>query len=124
MRKLINGFTLLEVLVALAILATALTAILRTTAQYIDNTAYLRDKTLAHWVAMNVFTELQIANQWLDIGEHKGHASMGGMEWYWRIKVSETPDPELRQMNIQVYKQADDNTPIDILVGFLGGSHL
>jgi len=119
MKKLINGFTLLEVLVALAILATALTAILRTSAQYIDNTTYLRDKTLAHWVAMNVFTELQIANQWLDIGEHKGHTPMGEQEWYWTIKVSETPDPELRQINIQVHKQVDDNAPIEILVGFL-----
>lgn len=120
MKKLIIGFTLLEVLVALAILAIALTAILRTTAQHIDNAIYLREKTIAHWVAMNVFTELQVTNQWLAMGESSGKTAMAKQEWYWKIRVSATPDPELRRIEIQVKKQADDKEAIEILVGFLG----
>ena len=54
-----RGFTLLEVLVALAVVAIALGAGIKAAGSNIDNAAYLRDRTLAHWVAMNKLAEME-----------------------------------------------------------------
>ncbi len=67
-----NGFTLLEVLIALAVLAIALAAVLKTTQQQIENIGYLRDQTIAHWVASNVLHEIQLREQWLPVGKTQG----------------------------------------------------
>ncbi|MEK8016377.1 MAG: type II secretion system minor pseudopilin GspI [Candidatus Parabeggiatoa sp.] len=115
-----QGFTLLEVLVALAILAIALSAAIKTTTENAENARYLRDKTLAHWVAMNALTQIQVWGEWPAVGKKEGTAMMAEREWYWIIKVSETADDELRRLDIEVYFVRRDKTPITTLVGFVG----
>ena len=66
MTRTSNGFTLVEVLVALAVLAIALPALLFTIAGQISSLDYMREKSLAHWVAMNKMTELRLQNDYLD----------------------------------------------------------
>jgi len=82
-----------------------------------ENTRYLRDKSIAHWVAMNVLTEIQVREKWLT---RKGVAIMAEREWYWLLKISETIDDELRRLEVQVYYHFKDEEPIAILVGFVG----
>jgi general secretion pathway protein I len=114
-----QGFTLLEVLVALAILAVALAAAIKVSTENAENAGYLRDKTLAHWVAMNVLTEIQVRGDWLDVGKKEGSAMMADREWYWIVKVSETVDDELRRLDVQVYSH-EDEAAVAVLVGFVG----
>ena len=84
------AFTLLEVLVALAILAVALSAAIQTSTINAENARYLRDKTLAHWVAVNVVTEMRVRREWPNIGKKTGTAMMANREWFWVLQISET----------------------------------
>ena len=113
------GFSLVEVLVALTVLAIALAAITKTASNNAGNTAYLRDKTFADWVAMNKVTELYALNQWPSIGESTGDSPMGGHEWAWTMKVSDTPDEDIRRVEVEVRRDEDDANAIVIRVAFL-----
>jgi general secretion pathway protein I len=115
-----RGFTLLEILVALAVLSTALAALLGSVSASLDNSAYLRDKTFAHWVAMNTLAELRLHNPWPDLGQREASTRMGGREWFSRIHVEASPDPDLRRVQIAVYRQRDAAEPLHILSAFSG----
>ncbi len=86
-----RGFTLLEVLIALAIVAMSAGALLGTITSSASNISYLKDKTLAEWVALNRLTEIRIAQQMPDKGKRTGNAEMGGMRWQWEQEVTEMP---------------------------------
>jgi general secretion pathway protein I len=86
-----SGFTLLEVLIALAIVALAVGALLGTVTSSASNIIYLKDKTLAEWVALNRLTELHIAQQMPDKGRRVGNTDMAGMRWQWEEEVIELP---------------------------------
>jgi general secretion pathway protein I len=86
-----RGFTLLEVLIALAIVALAVGALLGTVTSSASNVIYLKDKTLAEWVALNRLTEIRIAQQMPDKGRRTGNTDMAGMRWQWEEEVIELP---------------------------------
>ena len=86
-----RGFTLLEVLIALAIVALAVGALLGTVTSSASNVIYLKDKTLAEWVALNRLTEMRIAQQMPDKGRRTGKIDMAGMRWQWETEVIELP---------------------------------
>jgi general secretion pathway protein I len=112
------GFTLLEVMVALAVIAIALAAVIQATAMQADHVGYLRDKTFAHWVAMN---QLALA-RWRPPppGEQSGSAAQAGREWHWKMAVTTTPDPDLRRIDIEVREHPGDREPLAVLTGFVG----
>jgi len=114
-----RGFTLLEVLIALTILALSLTAALKTASVASDNSRYLRDKTLAHWVAMNILTEIQIKRQWPTLGRQEGSTQMANRTWYWHLQVKTTIDPELRRLELTVFEQPNTGQPLSLLTGFI-----
>lgn len=97
-----RGFTLIEVLVALAVLAIALAAVLRTMGQSIDLAADLRERTLALWVAQERAAALQLANTWPSLDTTKGTAEMGGREWEWQQQATSTEVAEMRRVDIEV----------------------
>ena len=84
-----RGFTLLEVLIALAIVALSAGALLGTITSSASNVSYLHDKTLAEWVALNRLTEIRIAQQFPGKGRRTGNAEMGGMRWQWEEEITE-----------------------------------
>jgi len=86
-----RGFTLLEVLIALAIVALAVGALLGTVTSSASNVIYLKDKTLAEWVALNRLTEIRIAQQMPDKGRRTGKVDMAGVRWQWETEVIELP---------------------------------
>jgi len=115
-----QGFTLLEVLIALAVLAIAMGAVIKATGDYTVNHAWLRDRTLSMWVARNVLVQYQVENAWPEVGERKGTQEMGRREWRWLAKISQTDEAQLRRLDVEVYLlDSDDEEPVSVLSGFL-----
>lgn len=114
-----QGFTLLEVLVALAFLAIALGAIIKVASSQSLGTIHLRDKTFAHWTAMNLVTELQLTGEWPAEGTQQGEEEMGPYNWHWVRTVSNTPDERVRKVEIAVYSHKGDESPVTSLTSFL-----
>ena len=112
-----RGFTLLEVLVALAIVTLALAALVRAGGQAGDVTGHMERKTLAHWVAMNELNQLQAARGWPATGERSGHIAMAGINWAWRRKVSGTEDPQVRRVELTVGRDGEER--LAQVTGFL-----
>lgn len=119
-RRCTQGFTLIEVMVALAVLAIALSAITKGVSQNTVNLGYLRDRTLAHWVAMNKIAELQIRRDWPGPGATQGSSEMAGREWHWTVTVKETADTDVRLLDVEVSAGKDNKQPLTHLLGYLG----
>jgi len=120
-RSRVTGFTLLEVLIALAVLALSMGAAIKAVGDYTNNEAYLRDRTIAMWVARNVLVRFQVENEWPDVGERKGTEEMGRREWRWLGVISQTEEEELRRLDVKVFAldSEDDESPVSVLSGFL-----
>lgn len=97
-----GGFTLLEVLVALVVVAVALAALLKGVSGNAVNAAYLRDKTFAQWVAMNVVAERQLGLTQKNNKSERGEAEMGGRNWRWSAKLKETFDDAIWRLEVEV----------------------
>lgn len=98
-----TGFTLLEVLVALAVLAIAMGAIINAATQSIASTAYLRDQTFASWVALNKVNELLLDPEpWPEEGSQQGNAELANRVWRWEARFAKTDDPDLRRLEVTV----------------------
>ncbi|MUH73430.1 type II secretion system minor pseudopilin GspI [Psychrosphaera haliotis] len=111
-RKKVNGFTLVEMLLALAIFAYASASILNVVSQSASNIGLLQQMTFASWVAQNRLTELQVETTWPPKQNHKGEAEMAGLKWFWRQQVVETADPRMRAVTVSVYEFEDSKSSI------------
>lgn len=99
----ISGFTLIEVLLALAVIAIALTALLRATSQAIDNTSRIKEKTISHWVASQGVTMIQLGLVQVSTNQESTQVTtMLGQRWYWRVKLNNTAAKSLQLMTISV----------------------
>ncbi len=114
-----RGFTLIEVLVALAIIAIALGALISTSGSQASSAAYLKHKSIAHWVAMNEITQLQVQKAWLAKGTRDGSSTMAGTEWYWTLTVKETEDDDARQVEFKIFLDQGRDSNITRLIGYL-----
>ena len=85
-----SGFTLIEVLVALAIVTIGMGALLAALGSSADSTGYQRDKTFAEWVALNRIEEVRLAVQRPTVGKTDGEAEMAGEKWKWAQEVLAT----------------------------------
>ena len=113
-----RGFTLLEILVALAVLAIALTATARSMGAAIDTTAALRDRTLARWVAEDKLAQLELGREWPALDTKEGDADMGGRAFRWRQQTSASPVARMRRVELSVFQPGTDS-PLARMTGFL-----
>lgn len=113
-----RGFTLLEVLVAMAIAAIALVALFGAAAATVRTTDVLRDRTYGHFVAANLLAEMRARDQWPDPGASSGVAQMAGRTWSWRAEVSTTEDASIRRVDLSV--DSSDGVRAATLFGYLG----
>ncbi|MFC4729612.1 type II secretion system minor pseudopilin GspI [Coralloluteibacterium thermophilus] len=114
-----RGFSLLEVLVALLVLALAMAALVRTAAGAAAQLADRRERVIAQWVASNAISEVRLAPGLPARGIRSGEARMAGRDWRWRMTVADTALPGVRRLDVAV--TADDGTaPVLVLTGFAG----
>ena len=111
------GFTLVEVLVALAVVAIALGAMVRLMGDAARNTERLEQRTLGHRVAMNELALLEATGAWLEPGVARGDATLAGRQWRWRRTVVATPVPDIRRVELTVTDAG--GAPAAALVGFI-----
>ena len=114
-----KGFTLLEIMVAIAILATAMTAIIRSTGQVSTNAFLLRQKTFAHWVAQNKMNELLITKAWPNTGKDKDEATLADLDWDLEIETEVTPVETIRKVTIYVLATESEDEVASSLTGYL-----
>jgi general secretion pathway protein I len=115
------GFTLIEVLAALVIVALGMIAAISAVSQSARNGAYLREKTLAHWIAMNVITERRLQTSPPDVAESTGQVDFAGQRWQWTMTVTQTAVETMRRMDVSVrLADAPENSSLTRLSGFYG----
>lgn len=114
-----RGFTLLEVLVALAITSLAAVMIAAEFSQMLDNSASMRERTYASWIAQNKITELRLANQLPEVSTSSGDVQFANETWYWRADISESGVENLFRVNVSVYYPDEDSKVRDVN-GFIG----
>jgi general secretion pathway protein I len=119
-RRLSHGFTLVEVMVAVVIVAVGMGAAILAVNQNVYNASYLRDKIMASWVAENRLTELRLSGTTPKVEETTGDAEMGDVRWLWRQKVSETGVANLLRVDIQVSSELEPQGSLISLSGFVG----
>jgi general secretion pathway protein I len=111
-----RGFTLLEVLIALAIVAMSVGALLGTVTSSASNIIYLKEKTLAEWVALNRLTEVRIDQQMPAKGKRSGNSVMAGQRWEWQEEVIELPIKGMFRIEVRAHatgELVDDTKPVD-----------
>jgi len=114
-----NGFTLVEVLVALAIAAIALAAVSRSAATSSATAAELKLRMLAGFVAENRLGELEARRAWPPVGASHGLERQASIDFPWRVEVFATQHPMLRRVEVQVGDPADRAHVLRTLVGVL-----
>lgn len=112
-----RGFTLIEVLIALAVVALALLGLTRVAAMQVRNFDALRERTLAGWVAANVLEETRLAATMPSTGRSDGRVEFAARAWRWTRDVSTTPDPSVRRVDIRVF-EGEAKEPVASLTGF------
>jgi general secretion pathway protein I len=110
------GFTLLEVLVALVIVGTALGASLRAVGSLTSNTAGQRSSMMATWAAENGLVELRLARQFPAVGKQTVECPQGDLLLICQEEVLASPNPRLRRLEVSVYDSANPERRIIKLV--------
>lgn len=116
-----RGFTLIEVLVALTIIAIALGSLIKASGNHTHSASYLKSKTLAHYVALNEISRLQIEKAWPDLGKEHKSSEMAGVEWFWTQEVEKTADEteNIRGLKLTVYQDEDRTRNLAQLQAFI-----
>jgi general secretion pathway protein I len=120
----VKGLTLIEVLIALAIISIAMTAVIKTSGQAISGTGYLEDKMVATWVAQQILNEARVGLIKLtDDAPLQRVTKSLGKNWHSKLIKKETANPRILQVIVSVFpagkKEEDDETPIVSLEGYV-----
>ena len=114
-----KGFTLLETLVALAILAIALAAVMRATGAGINHAEAMRLRVLADWVAQNRLAQHAARGDFLPPGIQNGEETQAGVRLIWKEEIGVTPNPAFRRIEVSVYSPENPEYALRRLSGFL-----
>lgn len=102
LRARATGFTLIEVMVALVVVALGMMAVHKVLNDYAFASAYVEQKTLASWIATNKLTELAIGPTWPSLGDSEEEIEFARQQWVCEIVVSETAVTNLRRVDVSV----------------------
>jgi len=114
-----KGFTLLEVLIAMVIFATAVVGLISQINGYKSAQVTASQRTIAHLVAMNKLAETRLEKDWPNVGTTRGSTDMAKKTWYWIQTVSKTTEKNLRQVEVEVRLEEDDEIKTTSFIGFI-----
>ena len=114
-----RGFTLLEVMVALIIVALSLTALTASMNQMIDAANTMRERTFASWIAQNKIAEIRLANVLPEVSTTSGDIEFGNAEWEWEAVVSKTDIENFLRIDVAVSQYGSDYVILTV-TGFIG----
>jgi general secretion pathway protein I len=119
-----RGFTLIEVLVALAIVAIGMAAVMSALNSSADTVLRMRDKTFAQWVALNQLATLRLSGQTPAVGSTNGDLDYAGSSWHWKQDVVASDVPGVMRIDVSVRpkdaKGGDDSGWYATLSGIYG----
>lgn len=118
-RKLEKGFTLIEVMLAMAVFSIAGIAILGTADTNARNLGYLESKIMASWVASNQLVEITLDDTWPPKNNKKGKVELAGLEWFWQQKVIKTTDKDMRAIVLEVRLDEKDPSALTSLMTYV-----
>lgn len=114
-----RGFSLLEIVVALAIFATATLSMLAFSTRIVQQQTRLEQKTLALWVAENTLAELRMQQPWPRSGYHEYRVKNMGQQWRVDVRVQDTTRARLRRIQVDVFA-GQDSASLASLTGYRG----
>lgn len=118
-----SGFTLVEVLAALVIVSLGMLGVIEAVSQSASNATYLREKTLAHWIAMNRLAEVRLAQRPPNVDESEGEVEFAGGDWRWTMRVTQTAVQSMRRIDIAVRREGmPENSSLASISGFYGAA--
>ena len=119
-----RGFTLIEVLVAMTIIAVGVSALVASAGASSWRADYLREREFGRWVASNALAERQALPAWPDVGTAESEVEMAGRRWFLRTRTRAVADPDLRRLDIEVRKEKSSDEYVYSVTGFVGNPQL
>ena len=110
--KASNGFTLIEVVVAVAVISIGLAATIKTVSTVTKNTAHLNERIIATWVAQNAIAAYQLDLEDDASKETSGSEEMAGVEWHWQKLIENTEDPDIKRIEIEVRRDSKSSSQV------------
>ncbi|WP_237064929.1 type II secretion system minor pseudopilin GspI [Microbulbifer guangxiensis] len=109
-----QGFTLIEVLVALTIFGVIAASVLRTMHDSVRTQAYLEERLAASWVAQQALAEIRLQAPWPPLGKKSERIPQGHGEWLVTANVEDTSEPRLRHITIEVMRPDAENPAVTL----------
>lgn len=118
-KQLHRGFTLIEIIISLVVISLALGAVIATTGNSVKHGAHIKEKTIALWVAKNAIAEVSITKNWLATGITSSDTTMAGRQWFIKNDVIQTPDKNMRKMNVSIYTDKASQDKVVTLTAYI-----
>jgi general secretion pathway protein I len=113
------GFTLIEAMVALVVVALGMMAVHTQLNRYAAAAAYVEQKTLASWIATNKLTELSVGSTWPEVGDYEDDVEFAGQEWRCDVVVTETDVANLHRVDVSVRLATDPERVVHKVSGLI-----
>jgi general secretion pathway protein I len=115
-----RGFTLLELLVAMAILAMTGVTLMRVSSEHIRSVSYLEELSIASMIAENQLQLVRLENKWPPKPQQEGQVEMAKRKWKWQQETLETDDPNFRMVRVKVSTEDNPEQVVSTLTTFVG----
>ena len=114
-----TGFTLIEVMLAMAVFAIAGVALVGTADTHFRNLSHLENKMMASWVASNQLVEASLDTTWPLKNNKKGKIELAGREWFWLQKIQKTNDDNMNAVTVEVRLNETETSSVSYLTTYL-----